>query len=106
MLFHSADPVDHPIDPLDQANAVRPLRFMGDLHHAIAAGKARRESVHAELADVVAGRKPGRTSDAEITIFDSTGLAIQDVAAAAVAYGRYITAGSLLQEPEERGNQC
>jgi ornithine cyclodeaminase/alanine dehydrogenase-like protein (mu-crystallin family) len=79
---------------------------MGDLHHAIAAGKASRGSVHAELADVVAGRKPGRTSDAEITIFDSTGLAIQDVAAAAAAYERYAAADSLFLEPEDRGNQC
>ena len=88
------------------ADSLEQACLMGDLHHAVAAGKARRESVHAELADVVAGRKPGRTSDTEITVFDSTGVAIQDVAAAAVAYGRYVTAGSLFLEPEERGNQC
>ena len=70
------------VDSLEQASA------MGDLHHAIDAGKARRESVHAELADLVACRKPGRTDNAEITIFDSTGLAIQDVASAAVAYAK------------------
>lgn len=72
------------VDSLDQA------AVMGDLHHAIDAGKATRESVHAELADLVAGRKPGRTNDAEITIFDSTGLAIQDVASAVAAYARFI----------------
>lgn len=74
------------VDSLDQA------AVMGDLHHAIDAGKATRESVHAELADLVAGRKPGRTDDAEITIFDSTGLAIQDVASAAAAWSRFINA--------------
>ena len=74
------------VDTLEQAAT------MGDLHHAIAAGKATRESVHAELADVVAGRKPGRIDDEEITLFDSTGLAIQDVASAAMAYTR-ATAG-------------
>ncbi|NOZ58501.1 MAG: alanine dehydrogenase [Euryarchaeota archaeon] len=45
-----------------------------------------REDIHAELGEVVAGKKPGRESDEEITVFDSTGLAIQDVAAAALAY--------------------
>jgi ornithine cyclodeaminase/alanine dehydrogenase-like protein (mu-crystallin family) len=38
------------------------------------------------LGEVVAGRKPGRTSNEEIIVFDSTGMALQDVAAAAVAY--------------------
>ena len=70
------------VDSLEQAAT------MGDLHHAIRAGEATRESVHAELAHVVVGRKPGRTDDEEITVFDSTGMAIQDVASAAVAYAR------------------
>lgn len=61
---------------------------MGDLHHAIKAGSASCDSVHAELADIVAGRKPGRTNPDEIVVFDSTGLAIQDVAAAAATYAR------------------
>jgi alanine dehydrogenase len=59
---------------------------MGDLHHAIEAGIVTRSHVHAELGDVVAGRKSGRTSNEEIIVFDSTGMALQDVAAAAVAY--------------------
>jgi alanine dehydrogenase len=61
---------------------------MGDLHHAIRAGRMTRESVFAELADVVGGKKPGRTSPDEIIIFDSTGTAVQDVAAAAQVYAR------------------
>jgi alanine dehydrogenase len=59
---------------------------MGDLHHALAAGAVRREDVYAELGEVVAGKKPGRESDAEVIIFDSTGMALQDVAAAAILY--------------------
>jgi alanine dehydrogenase len=59
---------------------------MGDLHHAIEAGAVTRADVHAELGEVVAGKKPGRTSKEEIFIFDSTGMALQDVAAAAIAY--------------------
>ena len=70
------------VDTLEQA------AVMGDLHHAIEAGTATRESVHAELAQVVVGEHRGRTRDDEITIFDSTGIAIQDVAASAAAYRR------------------
>lgn len=70
------------VDVLDQCAA------MGDLHHAIAAGLMRREDVRAELAEVVSGRKPGRETPDEVVIFDSTGTALQDVAAAALAYER------------------
>jgi ornithine cyclodeaminase/alanine dehydrogenase-like protein (mu-crystallin family) len=55
---------------------------MGDLNHAIAGGAMRAEDVHAELGELVAGVKPGRTNDSEITVFDSIGTAIEDVAAA------------------------
>jgi alanine dehydrogenase len=63
---------------------------IGDLHHAIAAGLMKLDDVHAELGEVVAGKKPGRTSEKEITIFDSTGTALQDVAAAAIVYERAV----------------
>lgn len=59
---------------------------IGELHHALAAGVMTKDQVHAELGDVVAGRKPGRTRDDEITIFDSSGTALQDVAAAIAVY--------------------
>ncbi len=75
------------VDVLDQCAAI------GDLHHALEAGVLTRESVHAELADVVTGRKPGRRSDQEITVFDSTGTALEDVAAAVVVYERALAAG-------------
>lgn len=61
---------------------------IGDLHHAVAAGLMSASDVHAELGEIIAGRKPGRTSDNEITIFDSTGTALQDVAVAAEVYRR------------------
>ena len=60
--------------------------FMGDLNHAIRAGAMTAEEVHAELGSLVSGDKPGRRNADEITIFDSTGTGIQDVAAAARAY--------------------
>lgn len=61
---------------------------IGDLHHAIASGRVTRRSVHAELGEIVAGKKPGRRSSDEIVVFDSTGMALQDVAAAAAVYER------------------
>jgi ornithine cyclodeaminase/alanine dehydrogenase-like protein (mu-crystallin family) len=61
-------------------------RYMGDLNHAIRAGAMQIGDVHAELGDLVAGKKPGRTAPDEITLFDGSGVGIQDVAASARAY--------------------
>ncbi len=66
---------------------------IGELHHALAAGLLTPERVHAELADVVVGRRPGRTSRDEITIFDSSGTALQDVAAAVAVYEKASASG-------------
>jgi alanine dehydrogenase len=59
---------------------------IGELQHVLAAGLMTHGQVHAELADVVVGRRPGRTRDEEITVFDSSGTALQDVAAAIAVY--------------------
>jgi len=59
---------------------------IGDLHHAIAQRMMRKESVYADLSEIVAGRKPGRASEEEIIIFDSTGIAIEDAVAATAVY--------------------
>lgn len=75
-------------DVLEQCAAI------GDLHHALVAGRMQREDVRAELGEVVAGRKPGRLNDSEIVVFDSTGTALQDVAAAAVVYERALERGA------------
>ena len=68
------------VDILDQC------RVIGELHHALVAGVVTTADVHAELGEVVAGVKPGRTSPEEVIIFDSTGMALQDVIAAATVY--------------------
>jgi len=70
---------------------------IGDLHHAVAEGLVRPDQIHAELGQVVAGIRPGRTSPEEITVFDSTGTALQDVAAAAIVYEK-----ALKQQPGAR----
>lgn len=59
---------------------------IGDLHHALLEGLVTREDVHAELGEIIAGKKKGRTSEDEIIVFDSTGMALQDVAAAVIVY--------------------
>lgn len=68
------------------ADVVEQCIHIGDLHHAVSAGLMTPADVYAELGEVVAGKKLGRTSPDEITVFDSTGTALQDVAAAAVVY--------------------
>ena len=75
------------------ADVLEQCATIGDLHHALDAGVMRREDVRAELADVVAGRVAGRRSPDEIVIFDSTGTALEDVAAAALVYERAVAAG-------------
>lgn len=75
------------------ADVVAQCAVIGDLHHALAAGTASVSCVYAELGEIVCGKKPGRTSAEEITIFDSTGMALQDVASAAVVYERAIAVG-------------
>jgi len=70
------------VDLIAQAAAI------GELHHALDAGVMSADDVHAELGQVLAGHRPGRTSDSETFVFDSTGTALQDVAAAAIVYER------------------
>jgi ornithine cyclodeaminase/alanine dehydrogenase len=67
-------------DSLEQSCSI------GDTHHAIDQGLMRKQDVYAELGEIVAGRKPGRTSDNEIIVFDSTGVAIEDAVAAVAVY--------------------
>ncbi len=59
----------------------------GDLMHAVKAGVLGRDDV-VQLGDVLAGTAQSRESDRDITIFDSTGLAIQDLAIALGAMER------------------
>lgn len=73
---------------------VEQCAFIGELHHAIASDLMTRQDVHAELGEVVAGTKRGRTSSDEIIIFDSTGMALQDVIAAATVYTKAVGRGA------------
>jgi alanine dehydrogenase len=75
------------VDVLEQCAEI------GELQHVLAAGRLSREQVHAELADVIVRRRPGRTRADEITVFDSSGTALQDVAAAIAVYEKAIATG-------------
>jgi ornithine cyclodeaminase len=57
---------------------------IGECQHAIAAGLIA-ESDITPIGDVINGKHPGRTSDDEITLFDGTGVGLQDLAVASVA---------------------
>lgn len=74
-------------DRLDQC-----LRF-GEIHHAVAARAIRAERIHGELGELAAGLKPGRTSEAEITVADLTGVGVQDAAVAGYAVQEAIRGG-------------
>ncbi len=55
----------------------------GEINVAVSEGIIGRQNVHADIGEIVAGKKPGRSDAHEVTVFDSTGLAIQDLACAA-----------------------
>lgn len=63
---------------------------VGELHHAIDAGLMQKEDVYAELGEVITGKKTGRESKEEVIIYDATGTALQDVAAAAYVYEKAV----------------
>ncbi|ALU90720.1 MULTISPECIES: ornithine cyclodeaminase family protein [Herbaspirillum] len=58
----------------------------GETWHPLNQNIIRREDIHAELGEILLGKKPGRETEDEITIFDSTGMAIQDNTTAAKIY--------------------
>jgi alanine dehydrogenase len=67
------------------ADSIEQAVKIGELHHALSSGVLKKEGIYAELGEIVSGIKPGWMKD-ETVIFDSTGVALQDVAAAAVVY--------------------
>ena len=58
----------------------------GEINVPLAKGIIKKKDVWGDICEIVAGLKPGRTSRNEITIFTSTGLAIQDAATTNIAY--------------------
>ena len=75
------------VDCWDQAS------HSGEINVPLTSGLITKDNVWAELGEIVAGFKPGRTSEDEVTVFDSTGLAIQDADAAGFAYKKALKKG-------------
>lgn len=69
------------------------MKSAGAFLSAYQSGEISDNHVYAELGDVVANRVPGRESDAEITVFDSTGTGIETVAAAYMLYKKALDEG-------------
>ena len=71
----------------------------GEINVPLEKGELSKEDIYADIGEIVTGNKKGRGSKKEITVFDSTGLAIQDLAIANVVYkkarrlkrGKYVT---------------
>jgi alanine dehydrogenase len=60
----------------------------GDLLIPIRNGKLSKENIYADLGEIVLAQKPARTSEDEITLFESVGFALEDLVVATLAYGR------------------
>jgi alanine dehydrogenase len=58
----------------------------GEVNVPLSTGMIARGNIYADLGEIITKKKPGRTSPGEITVFDSTGLAVQDVATDWVVY--------------------
>ncbi len=69
------------------------LSEAGDIVRPMAEGLFDADHITAELGEVVAGRVPGRTSDTQVTLFKSLGLAVEDVAVAELARRRAVERG-------------
>lgn len=65
----------------------------GEINVPISLGLMSKDEIYAEIGEIIAGLKKGRESDDEITVFSSTGLAIQDAAAASLAYRKAVERG-------------
>lgn len=64
---------------------VHQAKTIGESQHAVAAGFVAADAAPTTLGDILAGRAPGRRSETEVTLFDATGLAFQDIVAGAIA---------------------
>ncbi len=69
-------------------DSLRQCAQLGEVHHALEDKAITEQDVHAELGEVLLGKKTGRENDQEITICDLTGIAVQDVVTSQLVYDR------------------
>jgi ornithine cyclodeaminase/alanine dehydrogenase-like protein (mu-crystallin family) len=65
----------------------------GEIILPIQKGLLKKEDIHGELAEIIMGKKPGRTSPAEITFFKSIGFAMEDAVMAERVYKKAVEKG-------------
>lgn len=65
----------------------------GETHHALEEGYIKLEDIHAEIGEIILGQKPGRETDEEITVFDTVGMAVQDMGMALSIYTKALAQG-------------
>ena len=70
----------------------------GEINVPLSQGLISEDEIAGEIGQVVAGKMKGRTSDDEITVFDSTGIALQDSATVPLEYERAVAAGVGIQK--------
>lgn len=86
-----SDTVERAVVVVDSRDAI--YSECGDILLAIEEGAITRDRIRGEIGEVLAGAKPGRTSDREVTLYKSVGIAVQDVAAANLVYRRALEQG-------------
>ena len=72
---------------------IRQCRNDGEINVPLAQGLLKEEDIVGEIGEIIVGRQAGRTSDADVTVFDSTGIALQDSATVPLEYERAVAAG-------------
>jgi alanine dehydrogenase len=72
---------------------IRQCRTDGEINVPLREGLIKERDIAGEIGEVIAGQKSGRVSDSEITLFDSTGIALQDSATVPLEYERAVAAG-------------
>jgi alanine dehydrogenase len=72
---------------------IRQCRTDGEINVPLSQKLIQEQDIAGEIGEVIVGRKKGRTSDREITLFDSTGIALQDSATIPLEYERALAAG-------------
>jgi alanine dehydrogenase len=72
---------------------IRQCRTDGEINVPLAQGLIKEQDIAGEIGEVIIGKKKGRTSEQEITLFDSTGIALQDSATIPLEYERALAAG-------------
>jgi len=72
---------------------IRQCRTDGEINVPLSQGLIREQDIAGEIGEVITGKKQGRRSDDEITLFDSTGIALQDSATVPLEYERALAAG-------------